>query len=732
MLNQSFRQVFVTNQSALLPSGSTVDNIAVGQIGIVDAKTYVATAAPTYGTNKALYLVHGTADTKGLPFMFGPPNQNEYTKLIKGRLLRNFRGKAAHKGQTESWVVGYSGDPTDTNTLFARVGEKKGIDITLTGDPIDKIFSTQGVTRKFQTQIGTFDECVDGDPCALVECRLIAEDLVAQINSDPQISRYVKASVIVDCSPSLPAGTTDTDYKFKLVVPDTRDAFAKANVQAQYAGDKVSAVGSDGINSIYSVVRDTNTLPAAFSTGTTLIIPDCDVCPAGYTLIDTGFAYKVVKSDAGDAGALAAVAAQYGIDATESVSRASYQGGQSTYVIASDSALTAIANVNEVQSVVATGATSGTFTLTFDGQTTAAIAFNATAAAVQTALEALSNIQPGAVTVAGGPLPATAVTITFNNAQGNVPAITANSGSLVGGTAVVSTPTAGVSGGGDLQFLGAIRHSCVLNTPTTVAWVADGTLTKYAKAFRLTIADDVCSNDRLTAIQAAYPGFTVTLVAGSTAACLHTYEITVFSQAVDPANCSPDQLVFQQPQPFEGVEWIAVARAAIPGGTTCKCGVRLDAAFVNRVTNDCTFDSFPYEYQTVHIHVSSFNQNYNASPNEEYWVARKLQAALYPAGDGGRVQRLEKASLGYNLTERSFDPVVRELEQYQLQAQQGVFYDEYVLHYDFAYMVGGYAQTITDSYQIFVYFPAGQGKAFEAAVNGYIASAGLPIDPVVL
>ena len=52
---------------------------------------------------------------------------------------------------------------------------------------------------------------------------------------------------------------------------------------------------------------------------------------------------------------------------------------------------------NETQTVRVTNATGGTFTLTFDGQTTAPIAFNATAAAVQAALEALSNIEPGDV-----------------------------------------------------------------------------------------------------------------------------------------------------------------------------------------------------------------------------------------------------------------------------------------------------------------------------------------------
>ena len=57
--------------------------------------------------------------------------------------------------------------------------------------------------------------------------------------------------------------------------------------------------------------------------------------------------------------------------------------------------------------------TAGTFTLTFGGQTTAAIPFNATAAQVQSALTAISSIGAGNVTCSAGPLPASSVLISF-------------------------------------------------------------------------------------------------------------------------------------------------------------------------------------------------------------------------------------------------------------------------------------------------------------------------------
>lgn len=87
---------------------------------------------------------------------------------------------------------------------------------------------------------------------------------------------------------------------------------------------------------------------------------------------------------------------------------------------------------NEVQTLTLTNATGGTFTLTYSGQTTADIDFDATAGEVDSALEALSNIGAGDVTCAGGPLPDTPVTITFTGALAgtNVTLITADDADL--------------------------------------------------------------------------------------------------------------------------------------------------------------------------------------------------------------------------------------------------------------------------------------------------------------
>ncbi len=111
-----------------------------------------------------------------------------------------------------------------------------------------------------------------------------------------------------------------------------------------------------------------------------------------------------------------------------------------------------IGGVNEVQTVTVTGTpTGGTYTLTFSGQTTAPIAFNTTAADVRTALEALSNINFGEITVAGGPHPGTAITVGFGGQyeHTDVPQMTASGAGLTGGSspavAVTTTTTSSLT-----------------------------------------------------------------------------------------------------------------------------------------------------------------------------------------------------------------------------------------------------------------------------------------------
>jgi hypothetical protein len=147
---------------------------------------------------------------------------------------------------------------------------------------------------------------------------------------------------------------------------------------------------------------------------------------------------------------------------------------------------------NEEQTVTITGTpTGGSFTLTYDGSTTAGIAFDAAASLVKTRLEALTNIASGSLTVTGGPGPGTPYVVKFGGtlAGDNIAQMTASAASLTGGSTPAVTVTTTSAGwdwtdlghtsredlpefgfeGGDTEILGTWRNASLREVITEVA-----------------------------------------------------------------------------------------------------------------------------------------------------------------------------------------------------------------------------------------------------------------------
>ncbi len=121
------------------------------------------------------------------------------------------------------------------------------------------------------------------------------------------------------------------------------------------------------------------------------------------------------------------------------------------------------------------GPTGGTFTITFEGQTTAPIAWNANANTIRDALVALSNVGTGEVPVANTGVVNTfdqsPMSVSFTGALGrsNRTQMTANSAGLTGGTAptvTVTTPVPGINAAmlNVLTDSNGVRYSLGVNT----------------------------------------------------------------------------------------------------------------------------------------------------------------------------------------------------------------------------------------------------------------------------
>ena len=105
---------------------------------------------------------------------------------------------------------------------------------------------------------------------------------------------------------------------------------------------------------------------------------------------------------------------------------------------------------NEVQTVTVSGATGGTFTLTFDGQTTAPIPFPLVNSSIEAALEALSNLTDVAVTGTAGTN--RQVNFAGDKENQNVPLMTGDGSALVGTTPTVVVTMATLNNGQNITI----------------------------------------------------------------------------------------------------------------------------------------------------------------------------------------------------------------------------------------------------------------------------------------
>jgi hypothetical protein len=137
-----------------------------------------------------------------------------------------------------------------------------------------------------------------------------------------------------------------------------------------------------------------------------------------------------------------------------------------------------VPGTNEVQTVEITGTPEGgTYKLAVDGVETAALNHNHNAAALQTALVNLSNVNPGDVTVTG----TNPFTLTWQSELGNVPEVTLADNSLTGGTdpdVDIGTTTQGATLGAILEVtVAGTSHSSKPTAPAVGATVTDNTVT---------------------------------------------------------------------------------------------------------------------------------------------------------------------------------------------------------------------------------------------------------------
>ncbi len=301
MAANAYRNVFLTNLSNLPANGTVTTGFAIGQLGIIDVRTNLATNTPNFPVTRAIQIVQGTPD-RNLPkgVLFGDqswrsPELTEDSKLKITTL-------PAQKAQNMIVTLGYDGVDA-SKTMAPLVGKDVRVFISLTGQPIANLVGGTGnhpasITETFDLNLPCVSDCAD--TCGnVVECNAVADNLIKLINErklpgGQLLSKYVKATKLTQCTTPSGVNTTSCN-QYTLTIPDTNDQRALGVVQAQYPGVPITRVSFDAPYSTYKATLCPSGVLADFQADSSPVIPNCSTCPSGYSLVDELWVYTVTS-----------------------------------------------------------------------------------------------------------------------------------------------------------------------------------------------------------------------------------------------------------------------------------------------------------------------------------------------------------------------------------------------------------------------------------------------------
>lgn len=289
MAEKAVRYAFVSSTDTIPTTGTTRD-LATNQVGVFDAKTFIATD----GNGVDKIIIASGRPSEDLSFA-GFNNYSTKTKPIGKYQIKSFKKKEGTVGHGQVWEMGDLAIPK-VNTVFEY-------SVSLTGGVINRLkgLSNLDGTAWYPINIAVELPCQSG--CETVNCSdLHDQNLVADaaIEAHKQaklfsqsLNDFIKIEKVVTGATS---GLATVTYdKFTLTIVDGGGEVAFAQVQAAYPGYVVKQLVS-GLTSVYEIIVPDGVTPDPYSNQAIAVIPNCSTCPDGYTLQAAQDSYIVSRS----------------------------------------------------------------------------------------------------------------------------------------------------------------------------------------------------------------------------------------------------------------------------------------------------------------------------------------------------------------------------------------------------------------------------------------------------
>lgn len=760
-LEQAFISPFVSNSGAV-SLGAKLSSLEAEQFGVFAADDYsagepVSLASPSFKTNKRFIV------KTGVPFSSGQltPALSRHTKKAKATIefeaadIISWSGQKADQGaaKTQKIAIGYDGVDA-SRTLNGLLDTKPlHVNLILQGEPIKRFFGKNRMVHRLVIDKTLCpSDCTAVDTCGNIPCDVIADAIVAKVNStnlfaevggklvQVALNKFISASKIKKCTTDALTPTLTEYKKYQLEIQDD-GVSTISKLAAAYPTVKITRESSLDGYSVYSFWQLGSASAPANFTMNRYAYPVCDTCPdcpVDSTAVD-GVKIVQVKVPYNDTlptitGVITSAKVGSSIDlgdtylvkvatTTSDATIASQLAGVSEYaIIGIEGKQCLIETITKVWSTCETcNKTVKQFRITLPDKECglgnrladlqAAYPDLTVALQTQTSVTKKSSVltltgTSGTATVTIGGVArtatfATSLTVTRNNF------ITANAAAyLAAGITITASGTAGI-----LAVGGA-----TLATPTIVNATTDLAGTATAPAF---ITNETVRGE-----------------------CAASYVTEITSDCVATQDCGlEERYTFGKPASFAGYQWedykaiTTYPDCAVPTTPTepcCACGVVLETAVWNKTFTDCTTVGYtswhPNEIKPVLLQVNIHSLDYSNNPcDETKTYSTVLQRLSFNLGTSGEyVQEAEMAALaGYEGKKFSNNPFVNEINGFQPISKRHLMYDVYTLRLKHrgqekdAYILKN--QEYTD-YKFFI--AQSQGRSFETLMNKLVLSTG--------
>lgn len=607
--SSAFRKHFIGSGS-VRTSGAT-ENLAPGQIGLFDASSFDALPVATANAKpyKMFIIAQGSMhskDTRG-GINHGGLQESVKSRPINPKFIDKFWVVEPSRPVNDVWTIGYNGVST-CQPITGECGSKYTIRVDVRGEAALRAYNRH-LYRYFTIETPCCDDCdVTCDP-AVADPYLMGKALVEKINADPELSKFVKAELILETAIS--DSNEVTFDKFILPVYDAGSPFDLASIQVAYPSYTITRESRSGILSTYSVIVADGVTPSAYTAGTRKLSADeCGVCPAGWV---TGSELEVeirrsVRLDTDNDGN----------------PEVSFEDAL-TALLASQSTAGSIAK--QYKDVLLTNlAAVDADVLTADLTVTSRLISTANGVATIMLNIKLIDATPSASTF----------TITLSDITGGIAAV----------VAAVNTAESTLDVD-DEYTSGTVSTYCASPAATSISWVADGSVYKTTRTLCVTLPKECgSSTSKLSAVTAYFANDTSiksgTFTQDSQTDCAEVISLKQYSSNYYEKDCLEKPMPAYPALPsFEGHDFKECACPPVASPyTSGAVGIRLIAAYEDTVFGDASFRPTDYYNQApLKLSVQKIDDAEYCTDNHTQWSVTHLTYSKRPQGLGETILR---------------------------------------------------------------------------------------------